>query len=49
MDELDLNSVESKATYTEIKDYVLKAHGLKVSNIIYAKRRGEWTACATIR
>ena len=31
MDELDLTSAESKATYAEIKDYVLKEHGLKVS------------------
>lgn len=31
--ELDLTSVESKATYAEIKDYVLKEHGLKVSNL----------------
>lgn len=33
LDELDLTSAESKATYTEIKDYVLKEHGLKVSNL----------------
>ena len=33
MDELDLTSAESKATYAEIKDYVLKEHGLKVSNL----------------
>ena len=32
-DELDLTSAESKATYAEIKDYVLKEHGLKVSNL----------------
>ena len=31
--ELDLTSAESKATYAEIKDYVLKEHGLKVSNL----------------
>ena len=32
LDELDLTSAESKATYAEIKDYVLKVHGLKVSS-----------------
>ena len=33
LDELDLTSAESKATYAEIKDYVLKEYGLKVSNL----------------
>ena len=33
LDELDLTSAESKAIYAEIKDYVLKEHGLKVSNL----------------
>lgn len=33
LDELDLTSAESKATYSEIKAYVLKKHGLKVSNL----------------
>ena len=33
LDELDLTSAESRATYAEIKDYVLKEHGLKVSNL----------------
>lgn len=33
LDELDLTSAESKATYAEIKDYVLNKHGLKVSNL----------------
>lgn len=33
LDELDMTSAESKATYAEIKDYVLKEHGLKVSNL----------------
>lgn len=33
MDELDLTSAESKATYDEIKSYVLEKHGLKVSNL----------------
>lgn len=33
MEELDLTSAESKATYMEIKVYVLKEYGLKVSNL----------------
>ena len=33
LDELDGTSAETKATYAEIKDYVLKVHGLKVSNL----------------
>ena len=33
MDELDLTSAESKATYDEIKAYVLEKHGLKVSSL----------------
>ena len=33
LDELDVTSAESKATYAEIKDFVLKEHGLKVSNL----------------
>ncbi len=32
LDELDLTSAESKATYDEIKAYVLEKHGLKVSS-----------------
>ena len=33
LDVLDVTSAENKATYAEIKDYVLKEHGLKVSNL----------------
>ena len=33
MDEMDLTSAESKATYDEIKAYVLEKHGLKVSSL----------------
>ena len=33
LDELDATSAETKATYQEIKDYVLKEFGLKVSNL----------------
>ena len=37
MDELDLTAAESKATYEEIKDYVLKQSGLKVSDLYIAQ------------
>ena len=33
LDELDLTAAESKATYDEIKIYVLEKHGLKVSSL----------------
>ena len=33
LDKLDITSAESKATYQEIKDYVLKEYGLKVSTL----------------
>lgn len=41
LDELDATSAEMKATYNEIKDHVLKEHGLKVSNlyILQVKRK----------
>jgi broad specificity phosphatase PhoE len=35
LDELDLTSAESKATYKEIQEYVLEKFGLKVSKSIY--------------
>ena len=37
MRELDLTVAESKATYEEIKDYVLKQSGLKVSSLYIAQ------------
>lgn len=37
MDELDLTATESKATYEEIKDYVLGHTGLRVSNLYIAQ------------
>lgn len=37
MDEIDLTVAESKATYEEIKDYVLEHTGLKVSNLYIAQ------------
>lgn len=33
LDELEATSAETKATYAEIKEYVFKEHGLKVSNL----------------
>ena len=33
LDELDVTSAEMKATYAEIKEYVLKENGMKVSNL----------------
>ena len=33
LDELDATSAEMKATYAEVKNYVLKVHGLKVSSL----------------
>ena len=37
MDELDLTAAEKKATYQEIKDYVLEKSGLKVSSLYIAQ------------
>lgn len=37
MSELDLTDAESKATYEEIKDYVLEHSGLKVSSLYIAQ------------
>ncbi len=37
LDEMDLTAVESKATYEEIREYVLKHSGLKVSNLYIAQ------------
>ncbi|MDE7308165.1 MAG: 23S rRNA (uracil(1939)-C(5))-methyltransferase RlmD [Lachnospiraceae bacterium] len=37
MDELDLTAAESKATYEEIKDYVLEHTGLKVNSLYIAQ------------
>ncbi len=37
LDEMDLTAEESRATYEEIKDYVLKQSGLKVSNLYIAQ------------
>ena len=37
LDKLDVTSVETKATYAEIKEYVLKEYGLKVSNLFISQ------------
>lgn len=37
MNELDLTAAESKATYEEIKEYVLDKYGLKVSSLNIAQ------------
>lgn len=37
MDELDLTAAEKKATYEEIKAYVLEHSGLKVSSLYIAQ------------
>ena len=41
LDELDATSAELKATYQEIKDYVLKEFGLKVSNLYISQIKGK--------
>ncbi|NLZ45640.1 MAG: hypothetical protein GX896_03005, partial [Clostridiales bacterium] len=33
LDKMDVTSAESKATYADIKEYVLKEYGLKVANL----------------
>ena len=39
MDELDLTAAEAKATYQEIKDYILQKHGVKVSSLYIAQTK----------
>ena len=39
MDELDLTDAEKKATYQEIKDYVLQHSGLKLSSLYIAQMK----------
>lgn len=39
MDDLDLMASEAKATYQEIKDYILKMHGVKVSSLYIAQTK----------
>ena len=42
MDELDLTAAEKKATYQEIKDFVLEHSGLKVSSLYIAQVKQKW-------
>ena len=42
MDESDLNDAEKKATYKEIKNYVLEHSGLKVSNLYITQVKQKW-------
>ena len=44
-DELDLTASESKATYQEIKQYVLEKYGFKVSSLNIAQTK---TQCGII-
>lgn len=37
LDEMDLSRAESKATYEEIKEYVLKNYGMNVTNLYIAQ------------
>lgn len=37
LDEMDLTKAESKATYEEIKEYVLKNYGMNVTNLYIAQ------------
>ena len=37
LDDLDLTASEAKATYSKIKEYVLKQYGLKVSSLYIAQ------------
>lgn len=39
--ELEVSSSETKATYNEIKDFVLKEYGLKVTNLYIAQVKRE--------
>ena len=44
LDEMDLATAESKATYDEIKAYVLEKHSLKVSRFVYLPSQAEMWA-----
>ena len=43
LDELDLTATESKATYDEIKAYVLEHTGLKVSHLYIAQVKQKYS------
>ena len=40
--DMDATSAETKVTYAGIKDYVLKEHGLKVSNLYIWQLQEMW-------
>ena len=42
LDELDVTAAEAKATYHEIKDYVFKKFGLKVSSLNIAQNKTKY-------
>ena len=46
LDELDVTSAESKATYKEIQEYVLKERGLKVSNLYISQVKKSLLECS---
>lgn len=39
MDEMDVTAAESKATYEELKEYILETYGFKVSNLYIAQAK----------
>ena len=43
IDELDLTSAESKATYEETREYVLKHTGLKVNHLYIAQVKQKYS------
>ena len=45
LDELDLTSAESKATYKEIKEYILDKHNIKVSTLYIAQVKRKHGTC----
>lgn len=42
MDNMDLTSAESKATYKQIQNYVLEKFGFKVSTLYIAQVKRKW-------
>ena len=42
MDDMDLTSVESKATYKQIQNYVFEKFGFKVSTLYIAQVKRKW-------
>lgn len=42
LSELDITKAESKATYKEIKEYILDKHGVKVSQLYVAQVKREF-------